>query len=515
MLDNILIVLILFSIVLSFFIVKVWKKKNFVKELYISEGVSIAFYVITIAITIGLLTMYCISSKGLPYSWLFLVIVLIFDWMLLFVFCIVTTTCIYLKDNTLIKKNIVNSKQITLNKEIKIIEKFDKRIIKSREKSISISSRYLTGNIKNFMNNVKIIIMSVFGGKILLITGGTGSFGNAVLRRFLDSDIREIRIFSRDEKKQDDMRHALQNPKVKFYIGDVRNKESVDVAMKGVNYVFSAAALKQVPSCEFFPIEAVKTNIQGTENVLNSAIEHGVESVVVLSTDKAAYPINAMGMSKALMEKVAVAKGRELGEGAKTTICCTRYGNVMASRGSVIPLWVEQMQEGKPITITDPEMTRFMMTLDDAVDLVVYAFTHAHNGDLFVQKAPAATLHTLAEALKEIYGQKNPEYLNPEVKVIGTRHGEKLYETLVTREEMVRAMDMGEYYRIPCDTRDLNYDKYFTKGSEEISKLEDYHSHNTRRLDVAEMKELLLKLRFIREDMGLEQRTKARDIRSE
>jgi len=357
--------------------------------------------------------------------------------------------------------------------------------------------------------------MSVFGGKILLITGGTGSFGNAVLRRFLDSDIREIRIFSRDEKKQDDMRHALQNPKVKFYIGDVRNKESVDVAMKGVNYVFSAAALKQVPSCEFFPIEAVKTNIQGTENVLNSAIEHGVESVVVLSTDKAAYPINAMGMSKALMEKVAVAKGRELGEGAKTTICCTRYGNVMASRGSVIPLWVEQMQEGKPITITDPEMTRFMMTLDDAVDLVVYAFTHAHNGDLFVQKAPAATLHTLAEALKEIYGQKNPEYLNPEVKVIGTRHGEKLYETLVTREEMVRAMDMGEYYRIPCDTRDLNYDKYFTKGSEEISKLEDYHSHNTRRLDVAEMKELLLKLRFIREDMELEQRTKARDIRSE
>lgn len=351
--------------------------------------------------------------------------------------------------------------------------------------------------------------MSIFKDKVLLITGGTGSFGNAVLRRFLDSDIKEIRIFSRDEKKQDDMRHALQNPKVKFYIGNVRDKGSVDVAMKGVNYVFSAAALKQVPSCEFFPIEAVNTNVMGTENVLNSAIEHGVESVVVLSTDKAAYPINAMGMSKALMEKVAVAKGRELGEGAKTTICCTRYGNVMASRGSVIPLWVEQMMEGKHITITDPNMTRFMMTLDDAVDLVIYAFTHAHNGDLFVQKAPAATLDTLATALKEIYKT------DTEVKTIGTRHGEKLYETLVTREEMVRAVDMGDYYRIPCDTRDLNYDKFFTKGNEEVSKIEDYHSHNTRRLDVEGMKELLMKLRFIREDMGLEARAKAREIRSE
>ena len=351
--------------------------------------------------------------------------------------------------------------------------------------------------------------MSIFKDKILLITGGTGSFGNAVLRRFLDSDIKEIRIFSRDEKKQDDMRHALQNPKVKYYIGNVRDKSSVDVAMNGVNYVFSAAALKQVPSCEFFPVEAVRTNILGTENVLNSAIEQEVESVVVLSTDKAAYPINAMGMSKALMEKVAVAKGRELGEGARTTICCTRYGNVMASRGSVIPLWVEQMMENKPITITDPNMTRFMMTLDDAVDLVVYAFTHAHNGDLFVQKAPAATLETLAQALKEVYKA------GTEVKVIGTRHGEKLYETLVTREEMVRAIDMGDYYRIPCDTRDLNYDKYFTKGNEEISKIEDYHSHNTRRLNIEGMKELLMKLRFVREDMGLENRTKAREIRSE
>ena len=357
--------------------------------------------------------------------------------------------------------------------------------------------------------------MSVFKDKVLLITGGTGSFGNAVLRRFLDSDIREIRIFSRDEKKQDDMRHALQSPKVKFYIGNVRDKRSVDVAMQGVDYVFSAAALKQVPSCEFFPMEAVRTNIYGTENVLLSAIEHGVSNVVVLSTDKAAYPINAMGMSKALMEKVAVAKGRELGEGAHTTICCTRYGNVMASRGSVIPLWVEQMQEGKPITITDPHMTRFMMTLDDAVDLVVYAFTHGRNGDLFVQKAPAATLSTLAEALKQTYGRIDPKYLETEVKVIGTRHGEKLYETLVTREEMVRAVDMGDYYRIPCDTRDLNYDKFFTEGSEDVSKIEDYHSHNTRRLDVEGMKELLLKLRFVQEDLGLIPRAKAKEIRSE
>ena len=357
--------------------------------------------------------------------------------------------------------------------------------------------------------------MSVFKGKTLLITGGTGSFGNAVLRRFLDSDIKEIRIFSRDEKKQDDMRHALQTNKVKYYIGDVRNKRSVDVAMQGVDYVFSAAALKQVPSCEFFPMEAVKTNIEGTNNVLDSAIEHGVKNVVVLSTDKAAYPINAMGISKALMEKVAVAKGRELGDNAATTICCTRYGNVMGSRGSVIPLWVDQMEEGKPITITDPNMTRFMMTLDAAVDLVIYAFTHGRNGDLFVQKAPAATLETLSEALKQTYVKVKPEYGNTEVKVIGTRHGEKLYETLVTREEMVRAEDMGNYYRIPCDTRDLNYDKFFTKGNEDVAKIEDYHSHNTRRLDVNEMKELLLKLRFIREDLGLEVKAKAKEIRSE
>ena len=357
--------------------------------------------------------------------------------------------------------------------------------------------------------------MSVFKDKTLLITGGTGSFGNAVLRRFLNSDIREIRIFSRDEKKQDDMRHALQNPKVKFYIGNVRDKSSVDVAMRGVDYVFSAAALKQVPSCEFFPMEATRTNVEGTFNVLLSAIEHGVQNVVVLSTDKAAYPINAMGISKALMEKVAIAKGRELGDGAQTTICCTRYGNVMASRGSVIPLWVEQMMEGKPITVTDPNMTRFMMTLDDAVDLVVYAFTHGRNGDLFVQKAPAATLSTLAQALKETYARIDPKYGETEVKVIGTRHGEKLYETLVTREEMLRAEDMGDYYRIPCDTRDLNYDKFFTVGDERLSTIEDYHSHNTRRLDVEGMKALLLKLRFIQEDLGLIPRAKAKEIRSE
>ena len=344
----------------------------------------------------------------------------------------------------------------------------------------------------------------MFHDKVLLITGGTGSFGNAVLRRFLDSDIREIRIFSRDEKKQDDMRHQLQNPKVKFYIGNVRDKRSVDGVMSGVDYVFHAAALKQVPSCEFFPIQAVHTNVLGTENVLDSAIEHGVKNVVVLSTDKAAYPINAMGISKALMEKVAIAKGRQLGYSAATTICCTRYGNVMGSRGSVIPLWVEQIKEGKPITITDPHMTRFMMTLDDAVDLVIYAFLHGHNGDLFVQKAPAATLETLAVALKEVYAQVNLQYGKTELKVIGTRHGEKLYETLVTREEMSKAEDMGNYYRIPCDTRDLNYDKYFIEGSEEVSRIEDYHSHNTHRLSVEGMKELLLKLRFIREDLGFD-----------
>lgn len=332
--------------------------------------------------------------------------------------------------------------------------------------------------------------------KTLLITGGTGSFGNAVLQRFLPTDyFKEIRIFSRDEKKQDDMRHALQNPKVKFYIGDVRDRASVDIAMTGVDYVFHAAALKQVPSCEFFPLEAVKTNVLGTENVLNSAIAHQVKNVVVLSTDKACYPINAMGISKAMMEKVAIAKGRQLGENAVTTISCTRYGNVMASRGSVIPLWIEQMKDNKVITLTDPNMTRFMMTLADAVDLVLYAFENGHNGDLFVQKAPAATLTVLAEALKQLYNK------NTEVKIIGTRHGEKLYETLVAREEMARAEDMGNYFRIPCDTRDLNYDKYFKDGQEKVSLIEDYHSHNTTRLDVEGMKELLLKLKEIQEDI--------------
>ena len=363
--------------------------------------------------------------------------------------------------------------------------------------------------------------MSVFKDKVLLITGGTGSFGNAVLRRFLTSDIKEIRIFSRDEKKQDDMRHHLQAQypeqasKVKFYIGNVRNRESVDVAMRGVDYVFAAAALKQVPSCEFFPMEAAMTNVMGTSNVLLSAIDHRVKNVVVLSTDKAAYPINAMGISKALMEKVAIAKGRELGEGAQTTICCTRYANVMASRGSVIPLWVEQIMLGKSITITDPNMTRFMMTLDDAVDLVIYAFTHGHNGDLFVQKAPAATLDVLAEALKQIYSKIDPKYGETEVKVIGTRHGEKLYETLVTREEMAKAIDCGNYYRIPCDSRDLNYDKFFVEGNEKVSAIEDYHSHNTARLDVEGMKEQLMRLRFIQEDLGLIERAKSKEIRSE
>lgn len=328
----------------------------------------------------------------------------------------------------------------------------------------------------------------MFKNKTLLITGGTGSFGNAVLKRFLDTDIKEIRIFSRDEKKQDDMRHALQNPKVKFYIGDVRNKRSVDNAMRGVDFIFHAAALKQVPSCEFFPIEAVNTNVLGTQNVLDSAVEHGVKRVIVLSTDKAAYPINAMGISKAMMEKVAVAKARSLGDDSTTTICCTRYGNVMASRGSVIPLWIDQMQAGKDITITDPNMTRFMMTLEDAVDLVLYAFEHGHNGDLFVQKAPAATLDVLAKALTELYNS------TVEIRTIGTRHGEKLYETLVTREEMAKAMDMGNYFRIPADNRDLNYDKYFVEGQQEVSVIDDYHSHNTARLDVEGMKELLKKL---------------------
>lgn len=328
----------------------------------------------------------------------------------------------------------------------------------------------------------------MFNDKTLLITGGTGSFGNAVLDRFLNTNIKEIRIFSRDEKKQDDMRHKLQSPKIKFYIGDVRDKRSIDGAMAGVDYIFHAAALKQVPSCEFFPAQAVRTNVLGTENVLDSAIQHGVKNVVVLSTDKACYPINAMGMSKALMEKVAIAKGRSLGANAQTTICCTRYGNVMGSRGSVIPLWIEQINSGNDITITDPNMTRFMMTLEDAVDLVIYAFLNGNNGDLFVQKAPAATLEVLAKAMVELYDGST------KVKVIGTRHGEKLYETLVTREEMVKSEDMGKYYRIPCDSRDLNYDKYFVEGEEKISYVDDYHSHNTQRLDVDNMKELLLKL---------------------
>jgi UDP-N-acetylglucosamine 4,6-dehydratase/5-epimerase len=334
-----------------------------------------------------------------------------------------------------------------------------------------------------------------FTGKTLLITGGTGSFGNAVLKRFLNSDVKEIRIFSRDEKKQDDMRHELQNNKVKFYIGDVRDKHSVDGAMSGVDYIFHAAALKQVPSCEFFPMQAVKTNIIGTENVLDSAIEHGVKRIVVLSTDKACYPINAMGISKAMMEKVAIAKGRALGENANTVICATRYGNVMASRGSVIPLWIDQIKAGKEITITDPNMTRFMMTLDDAVDLVLYAFTNGHNGDLFIQKAPAATLETLAIALKELFKA------NTSIRVIGTRHGEKLYESLVTREEIAKSINMGNYFRIPCDERDLNYDKYFVEGEEEISKIEDYNSHNTYRLNIDEMKALLLKLDIVNSEI--------------
>jgi UDP-glucose 4-epimerase len=337
----------------------------------------------------------------------------------------------------------------------------------------------------------------MFNNKTLLITGGTGSFGNAVLDRFLDSDIREIRIFSRDEKKQDDMRHRLQSPKVKFYIGDVRDRSSVDGAMAGVDFIFHAAALKQVPSCEFFPIQAVRTNVLGTENVLESAVAHGVKNVVVLSTDKACYPINAMGISKAMMEKVAIAKARSLGEHSATTICCTRYGNVMASRGSVIPLWIDQIKAEKNITITDSNMTRFMMTLDDAVDLVLYAFEHGENGDLFVQKAPAATLSVLAEALKSLYKSETL------VRVIGTRHGEKLYETLVTREEMAKSQDRGNYYRIPADNRDLNYDQYFVEGQTEIAEIDDYHSHNTSRLDVEGMKALLLKLDIIRQDLML------------
>jgi len=332
----------------------------------------------------------------------------------------------------------------------------------------------------------------MFKDKVFLITGGTGSFGNAVLKRFLNSDIKEIRIFSRDEKKQDDMRNRLQNPKVKFYIGDVRERRSVDGAMSGVDFVFHAAALKQVPSCEFFPMQAVRTNIIGAENVLDSAVEHEVRNVVMLSTDKAAYPINSMGISKAMMEKVAIAKGRQLGDSSDTTICCTRYGNVMASRGSVIPLWIDQIKKNEVITITDPNMTRFMMTLDDAIDLVIYAFRHGNNGDLFVQKAPAATLDVLVASLKELL------HSDTQVKIIGTRHGEKLYETLVTREEMARSENTGNYFQIPCDTRDLNYNKFFMEGQEEVSVLEDYHSHNTSRLNIEAMKRLLLKLDIVK-----------------
>ncbi|HTM66068.1 MAG TPA: polysaccharide biosynthesis protein [Flavipsychrobacter sp.] len=335
----------------------------------------------------------------------------------------------------------------------------------------------------------------MFDNKVLLVTGGTGSFGNAVLNRFLLTDIKEIRVFSRDEKKQDEMRHMLKSHKVKFYIGDVRDRTSVDGAMSGVDYVFHAAALKQVPSCEFFPIEAVRTNVFGTENVIASAIQHKVKNVIILSTDKACYPINAMGISKAMAEKVAIAKARSLNSDSNTTICCTRYGNVMASRGSVIPLWIDQLKAGKKIAITDPSMTRFMMTLDDAVDLVLYAFEHGKNGDLFVQKAPAVTLDVLSKAIHILYGKKE------DVNLIGTRHGEKLYESLVTREEMARSIDLGKHYRIPCDGRDLNYDKYFIEGEAKISGFDDYHSHNTYRLNVDEMKELLLKLNIIREDV--------------
>jgi len=330
---------------------------------------------------------------------------------------------------------------------------------------------------------------------ILLITGGTGSFGNAVLNRFLNSDqFNEIRIFSRDEKKQDDLRKRLNNSKVKFYIGDVRDRDSLITAIKGVDYIFHAAALKQVPSCEFFPLEAVKTNIIGTDNVLTVAQMFDVTKVVVLSTDKAAYPINAMGMSKALMEKVMVAKSRILDSNA-TIFCGTRYGNVMASRGSVIPLFIEQIKENKALTLTDPDMTRFMMTLEDAVDLVLYAFENANQGDLFVQKSPSATVGTLAQALIELYKSSS------EIKVIGTRHGEKLYETLVNREDMTKAEDLGQYYRIPADNRDLNYEQYFSEGKPNIANLNEYHSHNTEILDVEGMKQLLLKLPIIRKDI--------------
>jgi UDP-glucose 4-epimerase len=334
----------------------------------------------------------------------------------------------------------------------------------------------------------------MFKDKTLLITGGTGSFGNAVLKRFLNTDIKEIRIFSRDEKKQDDMRQYYNNSKIKYYIGDVRNYESISSALKGVDYVFQAAALKQVPSCEFFPVEAVRTNVLGCDNVLNAAMENKVSRVIVLSTDKAVYPINAMGMSKALSEKVMVAKSRNL-NGTGMVFCGTRYGNVMASRGSVIPLFAEQIKKGNPLTITDPNMTRYMMTLDDAVDLVLFAFKNGNPGDIFVQKSPACTIEVLAKALLEVYKANNP------IKIIGTRHGEKLYETLVNREEMIKAEDLGNFYRIPADTRDLNYNRFFIEGEAKISQMEEYTSHNTKRLNIAETKELLMRLDFIQDEL--------------
>lgn len=335
----------------------------------------------------------------------------------------------------------------------------------------------------------------MFDDKILMITGGTGSFGHTVLKRFLDTNVKEIRIFSRDEKKQEDMRLQLANDKVKFYIGDVRDYNSIAQAMVGVDYIFHAAALKQVPSCEFYPMEAVKTNVIGTENVLNAAEMHGVQRVVVLSTDKAVYPINAMGISKAMAEKVVVAKSRSISESGPV-VCCTRYGNVMASRGSVIPLFIDQMESGQALTVTDPDMTRFLMSLEDSVDLVLHAFEHAEQGDIFVQKAPASTVADLAQALKELFKSDST------VKIIGTRHGEKLYESLISREEMAKAIDMARYYRIPADNRDLNYEKYFVEGETEISQVDDYTSHNTERLDVAGIQTLLLKLDYIQERLN-------------
>jgi len=335
----------------------------------------------------------------------------------------------------------------------------------------------------------------MFNNKVLMITGGTGSFGNTVLKRFLSTDVREIRIFSRDEKKQEEMRIALNNPKLKFYIGDVRDYDSIYQAMKGVDYVFHAAALKQVPSCEFYPLEAVRTNVLGSENVMEAAIARGVSRVVMLSTDKAVYPINAMGISKAMMEKFMVAKARMQDPG-ETVLCATRYGNVMASRGSVIPLFVSQLKENKPLTVTDPNMTRFLMSLEDSVDLVLYAFEHGKQGDIFVQKAPASTVSDLAQALKELFKKDSA------ICVIGTRHGEKLYESLISREEMAKAQDMGGYYRIPADNRDLNYAQFFSEGEEKISHQEDYTSHNTERLDVDQVKTLLLKLDFIKEELN-------------